>query len=101
MIKVFCPSVSNGASEFTTEPCQRSACRWWKNGCTAQELERKRYAKVPAQSPAPPCPKADGCRWHLDALKRGKLCLPRQLGMLCEHAGGEWNTFDMAEPEDW
>lgn len=98
--KIFCPSVSNGA-RFMTEPCQRSKCQWWRNGCRAQETERKRYAVVPPQPPAPPCPKAAACRWALDAAKKGLLCLPRSLGMLCEHAGGEWNTFDMADPSEW
>lgn len=100
-LKVFCPSVADGTT-FTTEPCQREACIWWKNGgCSAQKTERKRYAIVPPQPTAPPCPKAKACRWHLDAQKLGKPCLPRSLGMLCEHAGGEWNTFDMADPKDW
>jgi hypothetical protein len=98
---MFCPSVSDGAATFTTSKCERSACIWWKNGCSAQKTERKRYAVVPPQPVAPPCPKAAHCRWHNDAAKLGLPCLPRSLGMLCEHAGGEWNTFDMADPKDW
>jgi hypothetical protein len=97
----FCPSVSDGAARFTRAVCEEKACLWWQRGCSAQEIERKRYSIVPPQSLAPPCPKAAACRWHSDAAKLGLPCLPRQLGMLCEHVGGEWNTFDMAEPEEW
>lgn len=99
-MSIQCPSVCEGAT-FTREPCRMSACSWWKDGCTAQETERKRYAVVPPQPPAPPCPIAAQCRWHLDAAKNGLLCLPRSVGTLCEHVGGEWNTFDMADPSEW
>jgi hypothetical protein len=39
--------------------------------------------------------------WNLTAVARGDVgCVVRRLGMLCEHQGGEWNTFQMAEPDD-
>lgn len=50
----------------------------------------------------PPCPLADSCRWNIDAIAAGKpACGVRMLGLICEHQGGEWNTFEMAPFEEW
>jgi hypothetical protein len=49
-----------------------------------------------------PCALAERCRWHVDAVSRGlDHCVVRRLGEICEHQGGQWNTFDMAPPEEW
>jgi hypothetical protein len=96
-----CPSVERGVAEFYHEPCMTDACTWWKGHCTAR-LEVLDTYKEHFEALAPPCRLAPACRWHVEALAAGEPgCPPRRLGMLCEHQGGEWNTFEMAPPEEW
>jgi hypothetical protein len=102
-LPIVCPSVGT-LTEFFTEPCKRGACFGWVDGgCGEAAHLRDVYQKHLDKDPLPPpCPIKDTCRWHLDAVARGEnACPPRRLGMLCEHQGGEWNTFQMAEPEEW
>jgi hypothetical protein len=102
--KTLCPSVQK-VMELTTEPCTMGACTWWKgNRCTARKETFEDAAKLLAKPVIviPPCPIASDCRWNQDAVKEGKrACEVRLLGMLCEHQGGEWNTFDMAPFDEW
>lgn len=105
-LKVLCPSVTGPGCTLATRVCVLTACSWWKNNeCHAGPDTAQLYAKFLDREPLPPlsaCAIAFQCRWHLDALKRGEIaCPPRRLGMLCEHQGGEWNTFEIAPPEDW
>jgi hypothetical protein len=82
-----------------------AACTWWKEGhCTARTETFLGGEKVLAKPVAilPHCALAATCRWQDDARKEGKPgCEVRMLGMVCEHQGGEWNTFLMAPWEEW
>lgn len=101
-MKTLCPSVQK-VMELTTEPCTMGACTWWKkNWCSARLETFEAAAKLLAKPvKIPSCPIAADCRWNQDAVKEGKrACEVRLLGMLCEHQGGEWNTFDIAF-DDW
>lgn len=98
-----CPSVSTGASVFTHEPCSMKACTYWKGRCTARLDIREDAAKLakPVKR-IPKCALADICRWNMEAKRDGHMaCEVRLLGMVCEHQGGEWNTFEMAPYEEW
>lgn len=83
---------------LVSEPCTRAACTWWKDGdCTAQRTVVEEYGRFMDVDPvAAQCPKAEACTWH-----RHGPCAVRRLGMLCEHVGGEWNTFQMAPASEW
>lgn len=95
-----CPSVGD-ESLFEHTDCSGKACSWWKNGCSARVETEEAYL-VHETVLAPECPLALRCRWHTDAVAEGKTgCVVRRLGMLCEHQGGEWNTFQMAPPDEW
>lgn len=49
----------------------------------------------------PPCALEKTCTWNVDAIERGEPgCVVRRLGLLCEHQGGEWNTWDMMDASD-
>lgn len=82
-----------------------SPCVYWKkNRCTARLEIREDAAKLLAKPVTliPRCPIADTCRWNIEAKRDGHMaCEVRLLGMLCEHQGGEWNTFDMAPFDEW
>jgi hypothetical protein len=97
-----CPSVDQ-AMTFKHEPCTREACTFWKGHCTAATDTEEAYAAVLDRDPDPgDCPLAPSCRWHVQAVQHGQTkCVVRRLGMICEHQGGDWNTFEMAEPEEW
>jgi hypothetical protein len=96
-LPLVCPSVGSVA-EMISEPCTRAACDWWKNGrCSAHTSVVEEYAHYLDKIPlAPACPKASACTWH-----RSGPCAVRRLGMLCEHEGGEWNTWQMAPAAEW
>jgi len=98
-----CPSVGAGSLSLSHEACDGSACAWWEDGCGARVLTENQYSAFLDKKPlAPDCPIASMCRWHVEAVASGlQACLVRRLGMLCEHQGGEWNTFEMAAPEEW
>jgi hypothetical protein len=98
-----CPSVGDHL-RFYSEPCTRGACSNWREGqCTAVTETEEAYSVVMDQYPDPgECPMASQCRWHVQAVENGQTkCLVRRLGELCEHQGGEWNTFAMAPAEEW
>ncbi len=99
-----CPSVSTGAAVFTHEPCTAAKCSGWKNGQCQERIDSFAGAahQLTQRAAIPLCPLAGVCRWNQDALREGlPACEVRQLGMVCEHQGGEWNTFLMAPWEDW
>lgn len=100
-----CPSVSTGASVFTFERCTGSKCFGWRNGRCGERVDHFYDASKLLAKPVkvlPACALAETCRWNVDAKKEGKPgCEVRLLGMVCEHQGGEWNTFDMAPFEEW
>lgn len=107
-LRVLCPSVQDPSrpnSYFTTAPCEGRTCSFWKKGgCSAGAEIRDSYERHLDKEVLPDCPKADAavCRWHADAVERGEPACPvRRLGMVCEHAGGEWVTWDMVGPDDW
>lgn len=100
LFPILCPSVVLN-SEFTTEPCSGSKCSWWKRSCIAQATVLKEYGKHETVPPVVPCPVQFQCRWYLDAQKVGQTCSVQRLGMICEHQGGEWNTFEMACSDEW
>jgi hypothetical protein len=99
---------SNGDySTFYTEPCQRAACHYWskeQRACTAGQGTAEVFSRwfTPARDVAlPACPIEPTCAWNVAAVQAGDPgCVVRRLGMLCEHQGGDWNTFDVAEPDD-
>lgn len=114
-LRVQCPSVSHPAGfddkglrhqGFSHEACGFGTCHWYDKQaliCGARTAVQDNYREHLDKDPVPPdCPLASQCHWHLDAIAVGEqACPPRRLGLLCEHQGGEWNTFDMADPEDW
>lgn len=111
-LPVICPSNLGGDDGFTlyTTPCEGRSCIWWGRqstgqiGCTAGEREAKPYKQwftTIRDANLPACPAAKHCRWNTDAVNRGEPgCAPRRLGLICEHQGGVWNTFDMADFDD-
>lgn len=103
MSEIFCPSSQKpGSFELVKEPCTNVQCVWWKTGCSASLEVQEQYSQFLDRDPMPNCPDQEDCRWHQDAVKRGDPgCTVRRLGMVCEHAGGEWNTFEIGLPEDW
>jgi hypothetical protein len=84
-----CPSVSDGAT-FFHEPCTSGACHWWGGRCTARDTVPLGRLKKKLS-----CPLATKCRWGLEAPDG--LCPPMTYGTLCEHQGGDFNTFDFEE----
>ncbi len=97
------PGDPNGDRTFHTSGC-KPTCTFWKKGCQAglesTEMYQQWYTTKRDEN-MPACPIASTCRWNIDAVKRGEAgCLVRRLGLICEHQGGEWNTFQMAEPDD-
>ena len=103
-LPLLCASVlSSYEKGLETYPCEGKSCVFWREGDCGAGLdmadEYRRWFKP--DSEIPPCPIADSCRWNQGALKRGEpACGVRRLGLLCEHQGGVWNTFDMAPPDD-
>ena len=109
-LKLICPSNEDDNHKLVTSGCSRGACAFWGvagpgiEGCTAgldlrdafqQWLRPDRDAKMPE------CPLAGSCTWNVNAVARGEPgCVPRRLGLICEHQGGEWNTFQMADPDE-
>lgn len=90
--------------QLTHEPCTHKACVFWKQDrCSAAIDTEEAYAAVLDRDPDPgDCSLAPSCRWHVQAVNNGQTkCVVRRLGMLCEHQGGDWNTFGMASPEEW
>jgi hypothetical protein len=103
---LLCPSVEDFSRRqpFTTAPCEESRCTFWACGCTAGLEIAELYAVHLDKHPLPDCHKArpNVCRWHSDAMNRKDPgCPVRRLGMVCAHAGGEWETFQMVPPEEW
>jgi len=81
------------------------SCTYWKKSACSARLEIRedaaRLLAVPVPE-IPRCPIAATCRWDVEAKRDGhRACEVRLLGMLCEHQGGEWNTFDMAPFDEW
>jgi hypothetical protein len=108
-LKLVCASNDDHEHGFHTAPCSGKACGWWSkvtNRCTAgEELSSEelygRWFTAERDAKMPPCPIADRCTWNVDAIKRGEPgCGVRRLGLVCEHQGGEWRTWDMAEADD-
>jgi hypothetical protein len=101
-LAIQCPSVGSATDELEHVDCSGNACTWWKNGGCSARVETEEVFLVKETKLAAECPLASRCRWHIDAVAEGKVgCVIRRLGMLCEHQGGEWNTFQMAPPEEW
>ena len=100
-LAIQCPSVG-AVSSFTHSDCNGSRCEWWEHGkCGARILTERQFAEKMKALP-PPCGLASSCRWDIEALAEGRAaCAVRLMGMICEHQGGEWNTFNMADPMDW
>lgn len=92
-LPVLCPSVGD-LVHMETRPCTAQACDWWKDGCTAQDSVRVAFAeyavKQSVATKVPVCPLEKTCRWALDA---GGACAPKSFGTLCQHQGGEYNTW--------
>jgi hypothetical protein len=88
--KVECPSVQVPDVGFIHEPCTRARCTWWNERCTAKDTvpigRLRRRIK---------CALASRCRWALES-SRG-ICPPMTHGTVCEHQGGDFNTFDFEE----
>jgi|SRR5271166_338663 len=104
---LLCASNSAGPGSFYTEPCTRSACHSFdkttktcKAGTETAEVFEKWFTTARDKS-LPECPISRQCMWDLTARARGEVgCVVRRLNMLCEHQGGDWNTWDMADPDD-
>jgi hypothetical protein len=104
-LALLCASNSDGVNSFYTEPCSRGRCYAYENGaCTAGTETAEVFEKwfTPTRDAnLPSCPISKSCMWDITAVTRGEVgCVVRRLGMLCEHQGGEWNTWQMAEPDD-
>lgn len=111
-LPLVCPSNLEGVSRFYTDPCQGKSCAWWsekRNLCSASAIPE--YAKwEKPETELPFCPITARCMWHVQETAAGRRgCVPRRLGLVCEHQAGEpgvdpdraiWNTFDMADPDD-
>jgi hypothetical protein len=90
-MKIQCPSVG-GVTQLTHEPCTQCHAWWGKlaKRCTAPEtipvgnLTKKIH-----------CPLARVCRWAIQSPDG--VCVPMTYGTLCEHQGGDFNTFDFEE----
>ena len=88
-----CPSVQISSAEggFVHEPCAASKCHWWENKkCSA-------VSTVPVGNLTKKlkCALAPRCRWAHQSI--GGVCPPMTHGTLCEHQGGDFNTFDFEE----
>lgn len=100
-VAIQCPSVGAASTQLEHEDCSGSECPWWEGGCTARTQTEADYL-IHETTLAQECPLATRCRWHIEAMREGHVgCVVRRLGMLCEHQGGEWNTFQMADPDEW
>jgi len=112
-LPLICPSNSRGVADFHTKPCNGKACSWWKKGenlCGAIATldDYARWEKP--ETPLPHCPITASCTWDVQEIAQGRRgCVPRRLGLVCEHQAGEpgvdldtaiWNTFEMADPDD-
>lgn len=108
-LPLLCASNEGGDDEngeplgFHTEPCTGKSCHWFQDGsCSAGTQltdDYRRWFKPDDQIPA--CPIADRCMWNVEALARGEpACGVRRLGLICEHQGGEWNTWEMMPASD-
>jgi hypothetical protein len=106
-LPLLCASNSDGVSSFYIEPCAGRACHEYdrkreacRAGTETAEIFSRWFTKE-RDAALPTCPAAEQCAWNVAALKIGTPgCVPRRLGMICEHQGGEWNTFEMADPDD-
>ena len=98
-LPIMCPSnLGSWDDGLYAEPCTTRTCMWWDGSCSAaRQVEADLAPKRDRRRP-PACALADRCRWHLDAVRRGlSTCVPRRLGLLCQHQGGTWNTFEFQE----
>jgi hypothetical protein len=102
-----CPSVDDPARDFEKrfghEPCAGQRCVFWNKRCGAADEIEVSYGSLLGRFPlAPECALSNRCRWHIQAIRDGKPgCLVRRLGELCQHQGGDWNTFEMAPADEW
>lgn len=93
-MKPQCPSVGT-ASVMYHEPCNGPECMWWKGGGCSAQATVVPLLKISRQKPKT-CDIALSCRWHMDAVRSGEsACVVRRSGDLCQHQGGEYNTFDL------
>jgi hypothetical protein len=106
-LAIQCPSVDDPNRRFEErfghEPCLGSKCALWSGRCEAADETEASYGAILGRfGMAPECPLANRCRWHIQAVRDGKPgCAVRRLGELCQHQGGDWNTFEMAPAEEW
>lgn len=108
-LPLLCASNEGGYDEqdqplgFHTTPCTGKKCTWFEKGaCSAGTKLSDEYRRwFKPDSEIPPCPIAERCTWNVEAVARNEpACGVRRLGMICEHQGGEWNTWQMAEASD-
>jgi len=105
-LPVLCASILASFEQgLQTGPCEGKTCVFWQSASgecgagTGMADDYRRWFKPDSEIPS--CPIADRCRWNIGAVNRGEpACGVRRLGMLCEHQGGDWNTFEMASPDD-
>lgn len=88
-MRVQCPSVES-SGVLTHEPCTRDACTWWKKRCTAVDT-----VPLGLKSKRLECSLSKSCRWSKQSTNG--ICPPMTHGTLCEHQGGDFNTFDFEE----
>jgi hypothetical protein len=110
-LPLLCPSNHDPhlpyGQQFHHEKCTRKACFYWKNNqCSAgNELmdwheEEGNFANR-TNKKLPNCPISSVCTWNVSAVARGEPgCVVRRLGLLCEHQGGDWATWEVALPDD-
>lgn len=85
-----CPSVQVPGVGLVHEKCEGGSCTWWEKKCTAVDtiplgnLTKKLRYKLAPQ-----------CRWARQS--KDGVCPPMTHGTLCEHQGGDFNTFDFEE----
>jgi len=96
-LPLLCASNEDTKRGFHASGCRGRAC---DAGHELAEMHAGNF--TPARDAAlPACPIADRCAWDVGARDRGEPgCTVRRLGMLCEHQGGEWSTWMMADPDD-
>ncbi len=105
-LPLLCPSNAGGGKGFHMKPCEEAPCAWWAEGACSASLDLEKdyeHRMLPLRTDRtmPPCKRTEQCRWHIEAVNRGHMaCPPRRLGEVCEHQGGEWNTFDMMPADD-
>lgn len=104
-LPLFCPSNDDPGREkrFHVRACEgASCCLYGETGCTAGADTTETFKVAFISGDLPACPLEERCAWNVEARARGEAgCAPRSIGMICEHQGGEWNTFEMVPPEEW